>query len=357
MKPYRNKFLITCGFALSIPCFVFAQVKSPQWENFQLPNSPSLRGSAVIDNTLWVTGSNNAVFVSQDQGKTWSNKSVPISNKGEKATDFRDVELFDKHTAIVMGVGTGKDSRLYKTIDGGNNWHLLYQNEDEQGFFDSIAFWDKENGLLMGDPVDGFYMVKRTFDGGKTWQRIAKAKLPVITEKEAAFAASGNTLIAGKKGQAWLTTGGFSASVYHSSDYGQSWQRATVPLFNSTQTAGGYGLALNSQEQVFVVGGDYQQRNASYANMATLKDNQWQLSQSGEHGLRTAMSCQGSICIATGKNASDISYDSGITWQVLDNKTAKINDKGFYTLASDNGLFLGAGTDGKVAVLSLNKEP
>lgn len=320
------------------------------WQHHQLPGQASLRGSAILGDSLWVTGSDNSVFVSQDAGKTWQNKSVqPVNN-----TDFRDIALFDSSSAVVMGIGSGKQSALYKTLDGGDHWQLLYQNQDEQGFFDSIAFWDRDNGLLMGDPVDGYYVIKRTTDGGKTWQRIKQGKIPAILQQEAAFAASGNTLIVGDTGQAWFTTGGFAAAVYQSKDHGQSWTRMAVPLFNKTATAGGYGLALNQSGKVFVVGGDYQQRAKAYANMATLVQHDWQLSKSGEHGLRTAMSCQRQICIATGKTGNDISYDDGQHWQTLANPKGGKDDKGFYTLASDHGVFVAAGHSGKVATYTLN---
>ena len=324
----------------------------PLWQHTVLPNAPSLRGSAIIGDSLWVSGNNNTVFVSQDAGKSWVDKSVDIPLK----TGFRDIALFDSKTAIVMGVGSGEQSVLYKTIDGGDSWDLLYKNMDKEGFFDSIAFWDRKNGLLMGDPVDGFYVIKKTNDGGKTWRRINSNKIPKITEKEAAFAASGNTLIVGEQGKAWLTTGGFSASVYSSEDFGETWVRHTVPLFSETQTAGGYGLALNHQQQIFVVGGDYEQRPASYPNISTFSNNTWQKISTGQHGLRSAMSCQKNICIATGKTSSDISHNSGKSWQVLANPQGKKDDKGFYTLASSKMMFLAAGSEGKVGVYSFRQQ-
>jgi photosystem II stability/assembly factor-like uncharacterized protein len=357
--PKISYTLIKAIKTISVVSFFYSTLVSsttmvdlPSWQHSVLPHSPSLRGSAIIDDSLWVSGSNNAVFVSQDAGKTWLDKSVISPLK----TGFRDIALFDKHTAIVMGVGSGEQSVLYKTIDGGDSWQLLYQNKDKDGFFDAIAFWDRENGLLMGDPVGGFYMIKKTSDGGKTWRRISIDKIPPLVEKEAAFAASGNTLIVGKQGKAWLTTGGFSASVYSSEDFGETWQRHAVPLFSETQTAGGYGLALNSQQQIFVVGGDYEQRPASYSNIATFTNNQWRSVTTGQHGLRSAMSCQGDVCIATGKTNSDISYNSGETWQVLANPEGEKDDKGFYSLASSKMMFLAAGSEGKVAVYSLRQK-
>jgi photosystem II stability/assembly factor-like uncharacterized protein len=352
-KSLKQLFITLALVSFSILSFNSSAENSTklQWRNSQLPTAPSLRGSAIIANSLWVSGTNNSVFVSQDGGKSWQDKSVKSSLK----TDFRDIALFDNKTAIVMGVGSGKQSVLYKTIDAGNTWQLLYQNTDKQGFFDAIAFWNADHGLLMGDPVDGYYLIKKTIDGGKTWRRISKTKLPAIANNEAAFAASGNTLIIGKNQQAWLTTGGFAASVYCSSDQGESWQRFTVPLYKETATAGGYGLALNKKQQLFVVGGDYQQREKTYANMATLLNNRWQTVNNTQQGLRTAMSCQQATCIATGKTSNDISFDHGKTWQPLTNLTMAKNQQGFYTLAADNGLFLAAGEKGKIGVLSIKK--
>jgi photosystem II stability/assembly factor-like uncharacterized protein len=343
--------LFSSVFAIN-PVLATTVANLPQWQLAQMPNNPSLRGSAVINDSLWVSGSNSSVFVSQDAGKSWQDKSVKHGLK----TDFRDIALFDKNTAIVMGVGSGNQSILYKTIDGGNSWKLLYQNKDKNGFFDSIAFWNEQQGLLLGDPTDGFYVVSITQDGGKTWRRVAKNMLPEMLEKEAAFAASGNTLIVGKQGKAWLTTGGFSASVYMSVDFGESWQRNEVPIYSETQTAGGYGLALNRHQQVFVLGGDYLQRPAKYANLATYHSGKWHKIDAGNNGLRTAMICQSSICLMTGKTGNDISFNSGKTWSMFRSANEGASDDGFYTIAGDKLLFLAAGANGNIGVLSFKSK-
>jgi photosystem II stability/assembly factor-like uncharacterized protein len=344
--------LYRCGGSIDLAISRFTLIDDfPKWQYKQIPSTASLRGTAIKQNSLWVTGSENSVFVSQDSGNTWQDKSVTTKIN----TDFRDIELFNSKTAIVMGIGSGNQSQLYKTINGGNSWQLLYQNTDEQGFFDSIAFWDENNGLLLGDPVDGYYVVKKTEDGGKTWRRVTKNNLPKILANESAFAASGNSLIVGKKGQAWLATGGFSASVYASKDYGDTWQRSSVPIYKETQTAGSYSLALNHLQQPFVIGGDYLQRPKTYPNMATLIDGKWQSVNSGNRGLRTAMSCQAKICLATGKTATDISFDAGSSWQAFNEHSNTVltqKTKGFYTLASDNNVFLAARANGEIGILT-----
>ena len=343
----KRPFLFSL-LALSCSFSTFAEAKqpdAPSWKLIQLSNDLSLRGSAIKGQSIWVTGTQNTVFVSQDGGHSWYNKSVDTS----LSHDFRDIQLFDENTAIVMGAGSGEQSKLYKTTDGGDSWQPWYENKDPQGFFNSIAFWDKNNGLLMGDPVDGFYVIQKTTDGGKTWRRIAKHKLPRLHVNEAAFAASGNTLIVGKEGQAWLTTGGHTASVYQSNDWGESWQRHSVPIYSKTRYAGGYGLSINANGQPFVVGGDFENRQGPYQNMATLIDGKWQKVETKQKGLKTAMACEHNTCIALGKTNSDISYDNGKTWRAFDVKSPK----GFYTLSSDNNTFIAAGADGKVGLLSL----
>ena len=78
-------------------------INLPAWSIHMLENSASLRGSAIIDQSLWVTGTKSTVFVSQDGGKTWKDKSPILPTE----RDFRDIELFDKNTAIIMSVGNG----------------------------------------------------------------------------------------------------------------------------------------------------------------------------------------------------------------------------------------------------------
>ncbi|WP_444994456.1 WD40/YVTN/BNR-like repeat-containing protein [Aliikangiella sp. IMCC44359] len=318
-----------------------------QWTTTQLVEKPSFRASGIGYGKIWVAGTQGKVFISENYAKSWIDVSLKDGFKG----DIRDIALFNKDTAIIMSAGSGDQSRLYLTQNAGKNWQLLLKNTHKKGFFNSIDFWDEKNGLLLGDPVDGFYVVLKTNDGGKSWQRVPKSNLPTILNKEAAFAASGNTLVTQPNGQAWITTGGFSASAYYSSDYGKTWTRFTVPIHHKTQTSGGYALANNSLNRIFVVGGDYLDRPASYNNIAVFnnKTRQFDIVNSGQHGLRTAMSCQQKTCLLTGKTGTEVSYNNGRTWR-------QHSKEGFYTLASDAQHFIAAGHDGRVGIIQLKKK-
>jgi len=322
-------------------------IQVSEWQKYQHNNQASFRAVFANEQNMWVSGSKNTVLKSTDNGQSWQDVSVnsPI------VTDFRDIIAFDSETAIVMGAGSGEKSTLFKTSDGGLTWHQLYQNKEPKGFFNSFDFWDKSTGLMLGDPVDGYYVVLKTVDGGQSWRRITLAKLPKILENEAAFAASGNTLKVGEHGKAWIVTGGKSASIYESEDFGESWQRISVPLHDKTATSGSYALGLNSKEQVVVVGGDYKDRTGAYINAAINVNGQFTALDTGQNGLRTAISCIDGLCMLTGKTGTDISFDDGLSWQA----SPVAQGEGFYTIISNGDVFLAAGEKGKVATMKIER--
>jgi len=344
------KYFFCLAFVFGLASCTTSDKRSSQlsdWQRYQHQNQASFRAVYADDSVLWVSGSKNTVLRSVDDGMSWQDVSV----KNPLVTDFRDIIAFDKLTAIVMGAGSGDKSTLFKTIDGGQTWQKLYQNKAPTGFFNSFDFWDVNNGLMLGDPVDGYYVVLRTNDGGQSWRRIVKKRLPVMNNNEAAFAASGNTLKVGKNGLAWIVTGGHSASIYESSDYGETWQRKSVPIHQETATSGSYGIAENSQKQIVVVGGDYKNRKGRYVNASIKSGAEYQVLNTGQNGLRTAMSCIDGLCLLTGKTGTDVSYDDGISWQLSPIAQAE----GFYTIISYGDVFLAAGEKGKVATMKIKR--
>lgn len=327
-------------FSLLLPFFSNAlEIKT-----FTLVDSSELRASAIDHNIAWVAGSNNSIYKSIDSGKTWINSSLNTDRK----YDFRDIEIIDFHTAIVMASGTGTESALFITRDQGEHWHLLYENPDELGFFNSIVFIDKNLGFLMGDPVHQHFMIKRTTDGGSSWHTVDMAEFPKRTHNEIAFAASGNTLFALKPQQIVFATGGKQANIYHFNHETNISRKTSVSLHSQTDTSGTYSIAKNNKGDLFALGGDYKNRQGSYENIVIFSKHgkpEDQIVNIG--GLVTAMQCAGHFCIAVGKTNSYFSTNDGYQWQAIQNQ----DFKGFYTLAQSNGVFIAAGSKGKVAVV------
>jgi hypothetical protein len=166
-------------------CAASALAANPTLQTQDSGVTVRLRGISAVDaNVAWASGREGTVLRTIDGGEHWVNVSVPDA----KALDFRDVEGFDANTAVVLSIGPGEQSRVYRTEDGGKSWKLALKNDDERAFFDCMVF-DGQNGWMLGDPVDGRYQVRETRDGGRTWA--LQANGPEALKDEAAFAASG----------------------------------------------------------------------------------------------------------------------------------------------------------------------
>src|SRR6187399_1519908 len=106
-----KKFLIS--LVILLPCLANAQTVKLLTSG----TKTSMRGLSVVDDkTVWVSGSKGTVGRSLDGGQTW--KWVTV--KGFEKTDFRDIEAFDKTSAVIMGIA--EPAYILKTIDGGEHW-------------------------------------------------------------------------------------------------------------------------------------------------------------------------------------------------------------------------------------------
>lgn len=111
---------------------------SAQWQLHDAHTTADLRG---IDNVgsgvAWASGSDGTILRTEDAGIVWQLCAKPPN--GEHL-DFRAIQASDNNTAIIMSIGKGDQSRLYKTIDGCQTWKLLFTNPDKDGFFDALQF-------------------------------------------------------------------------------------------------------------------------------------------------------------------------------------------------------------------------
>ncbi len=166
-----------------------------------------LRGISAVDaDTAWASGQKGTVLRTVNGGAQWQAMQVD----GADALDFRDVEGFSADVAVVLSIGPGEASRMYRTEDAGQSWTLTLQNKDSRGFFDCMAF-EGERGWMLGDPVDGRYQLFATENAGRDWRQLANG--PQADGDEAAFAASG-TCIARLHGALAVASGGTRARIH-----------------------------------------------------------------------------------------------------------------------------------------------
>jgi photosystem II stability/assembly factor-like uncharacterized protein len=271
----------------------------------------SFRGLSVVNQkVVWVSGTDRTVLRTIDGGKNWENISVPNIEK----IDFRDVEGFNKNTAIVMGVAS--PARFYKTTDGGQNWKLVHFDDRAGVFFDGMSFWNKNDGIAFSDPVDGQHLLIRTTDEGDTWHEIPKEGFPHKLNPEFGFAASGTGIPVQGRKTVWLGMGGVKSRVFKSEDGGMNWSVAETPVVHGGQSTGIYSVAFKNKKVGISVGGDY--TNQSIKNtMAYSNDGgaTWHLPEKQTHEYRECVAhYRGNIFFAVGPSGFDMTTDNGKNW-------------------------------------------
>ena len=285
-----------------------AAAGAQSWVPQQSGTKVALRGiSAVSANVAWASGAKGTVLRTIDGGATWRAFNVP----GAADLDFRGIRAFDDKLAFVLSSGKGPLSRIYKTTDGGANWHLLQINPDPKGFWDALAMWDQQHGILAGDPVNGRIDIWSTFDG-ENWHN---DKGPAAAAHEGVFAASNSALLVRGAHEAWVGSGGTGDSrVFHTDDGGKSWSAAKTPIHNDSDNAGIFSLAFSSARHGIAVGGDFTKPGSGAIAITDDAGKSW--SGGALPGYRSAVTYlpESKLWIVTGPSGTDTSTDGGKTW-------------------------------------------
>ncbi|MBC7867366.1 MAG: oxidoreductase [Gloeobacteraceae cyanobacterium ES-bin-316] len=291
-------------FALVLLCCY--SVNGQTVELLTTGSKTSLRGLSVVDDkTIWVSGSNGTVGRSLDAGKSWTWMIV----KGFEKTDFRDIEAFDKTSAVIMGIG--EPAYILRTNDGGNSWQVVFENKNKGMFLDAMEFWNLHAGTVIGDPINGRFFIARTFDGGHTWQGIPEKLSPVADSGEACFASSGTNIRKLSKKESVYITGGLVSNVYVRD------QKIKLPLIAGKESTGANSIAIKSKKIWIVVGGDFNTKDATEKNAAITLDagKTWTYPSTAPTGYRSCVEyLKKKQWITCGLNGVDISNDEGINF-------------------------------------------
>ncbi len=238
---------------------------------------------------------------------------------------------------------------LYKTGDTGQ-MELVYKEEGEKVFYDSMTFWNDQEGIAMGDPVENCLSVIITRDGGNTWNKISCDQLPETVEGEAAFAASNSNIsVEGEK--TWIISGGMKSRIFYSPDKGRTWEVFDTPIIQGESTQGAYSLDFYNENQGIMIGGDYTAPEGNLANKAITSDGgkTWNLIGEGENpgyksSVRYVPRSGAKEIVAVGSTGISYSADAGQSWKEL-------SDEGFYTIRFMNDSVAYAAGKNKLAKL------
>jgi len=183
-------------------------------------------------------------------------------------TEFRSIAA-TKSAVFILAVGN--PAKLIKIDKATLQEQLVYLEEHENVFYDSMQFVDELNGFAMGDPTADCLSFISTSDGGLSWQKISCENLPKVMEGEAAFATSNTNLIIRRK-SIFMVSGGKQSRVFVSTDFGNSWKVYPAPIVQGEEMTGIFTADFYNEKIGVIAGGNYLKQSQNWANKAVTKD-------------------------------------------------------------------------------------
>ena len=212
---------LICGYTSG-----FAQI---MWQlQITVSGTPPLTSvsTASRDVTWIIDYTQKYVYRTTNGGKNWY-KTAALITTDQPVT----IEALNSTTAYI---GTeskvAKNAGLYRTVDGGQNWQLVYlPTGNSNKFWNWIHFFDANNGIALCDqgtnPEEHFLIVKTT-NGGETWTPITNQ--PASSGSEYGMV---NAVYFYDNLNGWFGTC-YSGRVFRTTDGGNTWNG-----FNSGSTS------------------------------------------------------------------------------------------------------------------------
>jgi photosystem II stability/assembly factor-like uncharacterized protein len=295
----------------------------------------SIRAISVIDSSrVLFAGSDGAYGIKIYEPNwdilDWDVPATPpllIKYQDSILPNFRSVAYNNKDHFVLS---IGNPALLYK-LEFNKNPKLVYKEEHEKVFYDSMKFFDEQHGIAMGDPTEDCLSIILTKDGGTTWNKIPCSKMPKVADGEAAFAASNtNIKVLGKT--AWIVTGGTKARVFKTTNLGETWEVYETPIIQGEGAQGIYSVDFADENHGIIIGGDYSKPEENKANKAITKDGgkTWTLVADGQNPnykscVQYVPNTDGKEVFAVGKTGISYSNDGGITWR-------EVSKEGYYVI-------------------------
>lgn len=308
----------------------------------------SIRAIEVVnDSTVWFAGANGKF------GRI-INSEIEIDSiiYNKKALNFRSIAYNEENIFILSIENPAIVFKINPNNEKIDNPIIVYQENHEKVFYDSMTFFDEQNGIAIGDPTDNCMSVIITSDAGNSWKKINCDNIPESIEGEGAFAASDTNIKVYKK-MAWMVTGGKIARVYKSSNHGKKWKVYNSPIVQGETMTGIFTVDFYDVKTGIIMGGNWEDKSNTTATKALTHDGgkSWQLIDSKK--IPGYISCvkyipesKGNKLMAVSTEGIYSSHNKGNTWE-------KISNEGYFTInfANKNTAWL-SGHE-KIAKLSL----
>lgn len=216
------------------------------WTNMSLADTVHLNCIKLVGGQLWAVGYNGAFYISPSPG-VWNMPVTQIPytmNSVDASPNF-----FIDGTAIITCV----DGRTYRTTNFGQNWSARnLQNQQIFDYLNSVVFLDPVNAIIVGNNGT----VLRSTNAGSSWVRINHfATAEHLRKVDAVLDGFNFTAVAV----------GDNGTILTSHDGGFTWALQTTTPFTTRHL---YGVSLPHPDFGYIVGeiGTYAEAAAFLAN-------------------------------------------------------------------------------------------
>src|SRR5680860_79305 len=120
-RALRSTVVALAAFSIAAPLAAASAMTAREepeleWRLTPTGSAAQLRGlDAVNHRVAWASGSEGTVLRTLNSGREWDSVGPP----GTAALEFRDIEAFGRRRALILSIGTGDASRIYRTDHGG----------------------------------------------------------------------------------------------------------------------------------------------------------------------------------------------------------------------------------------------
>lgn len=286
----------------------------------------SIRAVLVDKDKVWYAGDKSRI--GYYDFKTLTNLQKTIFSSQDKL-EFRSIAQNSKSLFVA---NVGNPAYIFKVSKSSIDFEIVYTENDDKVFYDSMNFWNEKEGIIIGDPIKDCLSILVTRDAGKTWKKIVCDNLPRVADGEAAFAAS-NTNICIKENKTWVVSGGKRSRIFYSADKGTSWEVFDTPVIQGQAMTGIFTADFYDEKIGVVAGGNYEVPNQNYKNMAITHDGGKKWTLTADNAAFGYVSCiqfvpksNGKQLVTIGTSGLYYSANSGKSWKQL------LTDSTLYTI-------------------------
>jgi hypothetical protein len=294
------------------------------------PDSIHARGIQKHKKNIYTANSNGQIYCLNLKTK----KYTQLTTKPN--IELRDIYVKDKSNFLAM---QSDDTCVLVHASNDNKKGFLFSETKYNTFLDGMDINKNGFGILVGDPVNNYFQVFLTSNFGDDWKQINNENLKA-KDGEACFAASGTICQVVNDSTYYFVSGGITSFLYHSSDYGKTWNKKNIP-FNNFESSGPFSMRFWNEKEGIVVGGDYLMPNDTTSNCFFTKDGgiSWVKPKNTTSGYKSCVIKAGKILYACGTNGIDVSNDLGLHWFKIGNENtfSMTFDKKYIYATSKNG--------------------